>query len=353
MKLKISTIYACIITLVLSLAIVNDVHAGTISDITFEQQPLFNEADILPGHSVTRWIKVASKYDNNLAVNVVATNISDPDRLGDMLKITIRKGANIIYQNTLSVFFDASVINLDTLQAYDDAQYDFTVDFLKTTGNDYQDKSLMFDISLTATDEIAAGSDTSDPGSYAFYSSSGNYAGGAPLSGSDSGPTIVLGEAAQPILAVSKTVDRASANPGDTGISYRVAITNNGNLAAYGVTLDDVLPPGLRFADNSGQHKTILAGDIEPGAFKTYNYLVNVAPDIKAGDYINTVTVSASNHNDITAAASLSIDQVQVLGLSMIETGFSNSEFALLLLILAAVIITIIYLKRKLKNNNH
>ncbi|MBW4666754.1 MAG: DUF11 domain-containing protein [Cyanomargarita calcarea GSE-NOS-MK-12-04C] len=57
-------------------------------------------------------------------------------------------------------------------------------------------------------------------------------------------------------LQITKTADRAAAEPGDTVI-YRVSIRNVGNAIANNLTLTDTLPLGLQFAGRSLQASVI------------------------------------------------------------------------------------------------
>jgi hypothetical protein len=176
MKLNISTtiLIPLLITLAIALVPFSNVQAGNISDIVFENSPLFNEANIVPGDAVTRSVKVNNKTNNNIVVNTAAINMYDPDKLGDMLNITIKNGTNIVYQNTLSVFFNTPSVSLGFLSGNANAQYDYSVNFKTEAGNNYQEKTLTFDITVTTED--LEGSTIRVGGSSSFLSSS--YGGG-------------------------------------------------------------------------------------------------------------------------------------------------------------------------------
>ena len=156
----------------------------------------------------------------------------------------------------------------------------------------------------------------------------------------------VLGEEGAPSLSVNKIIAREFANPGDTGILYTITITNNGNLTAFDVDLTDTLPTGLSFADILGNTRNWELGDIAPGETKETNYKVNVADTAEAMIYTNTVQVSASNHEPVSAQASLEVKAIVVLA----ETGFAANELKLLLtLALTALGMAILLKRRRIK----
>ncbi len=137
----------------------------------------------------------------------------------------------------------------------------------------------------------------------------------------------VLGEEGAPILTIAKTVNLEFANPGDTGVEYKIVVTNIGNLTAFNANLLDILPTGLTFSDIGGKEKNWELGDINPAEKIEITYSVDVAGDINPISFINTAEVSADNHSAVKDIASLSIREVEVLA----ATGFSINELILLL----------------------
>ncbi|MFC1678358.1 DUF4215 domain-containing protein [Patescibacteria group bacterium] len=142
-----------------------------------------------------------------------------------------------------------------------------------------------------------------------------------------SGP-VVLGEEGAPNLVVIKSVGQEMANPGDTDIEFTISVANNGNLTAFSVTLSDVMPQGLKFSDGDGTTKDWNLGDIAPGETKTVTYMVDVADFAQPLIYANIATAVASNHDAVKAQADLEVGAVEVLA----ATGFSGTEFSLLLI---------------------
>ncbi len=112
----------------------------------FEQSPLFSEANFLPGGSVTRWIKVTNNSEETQRIAIEAINVSDPDRLGDVLNLEIKEGETTLYNDALSEFFFEGEEYLSDLAHSATTQYDFTVSFYTGAGDAFQEKNLGFDI---------------------------------------------------------------------------------------------------------------------------------------------------------------------------------------------------------------
>lgn len=102
-----------------------------------------------------------------------------------------------------------------------------------------------------------------------------------------------------PVLAISKTVNTKLANPSDT-LTYTVIVSNTGDGDAYEVSLLDVLPAGITFADANGKN----AGDTEKtwtwdmlavGDDVTVTYDAIVDSMAGVDSYKNVATATASN----------------------------------------------------------
>lgn len=113
----------------------------------FESDPLFGEANFLPGDDVTRFAKVTNNTSDTKKIAVEAINVSDPDGLGDVLNLKITEGPTELYNDTLSQFFaDGETFLSELAGGGTQTQYDFTVSFDELSGDSYQEKSLGFDI---------------------------------------------------------------------------------------------------------------------------------------------------------------------------------------------------------------
>jgi len=110
------------------------------------QGPIFNETNFLPGQSVSRLVRVTNNSGQSQRIATEAINVSDPDRLGDVLNLEIKENGITHYSNPLSKFFTAGEVYLSDLANGTTTQYDFIVTFYSGAGNPFQGKSLKFDI---------------------------------------------------------------------------------------------------------------------------------------------------------------------------------------------------------------
>ena len=115
-----------------------------------------------------------------------------------------------------------------------------------------------------------------------------------------------------PNLTIQKTVRNAtnfqihfvesvSAMPGDA-VEFRMVVTNNGNAVAKNVNVTDALP-----AHFSGTPTTFDLGNMSPGAANTVTFMAQAGPASEfptgTSEWINTATVSASNHGNVSDTA--------------------------------------------------
>jgi uncharacterized repeat protein (TIGR01451 family) len=96
-----------------------------------------------------------------------------------------------------------------------------------------------------------------------------------------------------PALQITKTADRAAAQPGDT-VVYRVSIRNIGNATANNLTLTDTLPLGLQFEKRSLKASLISGSSTTPVAVSTIQsenrtVAINYAGSIPAQGTLNVV----------------------------------------------------------------
>jgi hypothetical protein len=110
------------------------------------QGPIFSETNFLPGQNVSRLVRVTNNSGQSQRIATEAINVSDPDRLGDVLNLEIEENGITHYSNSLSKFFTAGEVYLSDLANGAQTQYDFIVTFYSGAGNPFQGKSLKFDI---------------------------------------------------------------------------------------------------------------------------------------------------------------------------------------------------------------
>lgn len=115
-------------------------------EVEFEKTPLFSEANFLPGDSVTRWVKVTNNSEKVKKIGTEAINVSDPDEFGRVLILKIEENSQILYEASLSEFFSAGEVFLSEVDPGESTTYYFTVSFEKDASDEFQEKSLGFDL---------------------------------------------------------------------------------------------------------------------------------------------------------------------------------------------------------------
>lgn len=124
--------------------------AADLITAVFESTPLFDDAQIVPGDTKARWVKVNNISLETQAIAAAVDYYEDPDDLGRQMRMQISSGAEIYYDNLLSDFFRAGEVYLSDINSGIEKQYYFTISFDSGTGNAYQGKSLEFDVSIGA-----------------------------------------------------------------------------------------------------------------------------------------------------------------------------------------------------------
>jgi len=341
-SIKIKILYLFIFTICLAVP----VSAMAKLNVVFENTPLFSEANILPGDSVSRYIKVSNPDDINYRVGTKAVDIADPDGLGDVLQLVISGHVSGIeyFNDSLSEFLNGDIVLLEDMSSGDSVQYDYYVYFEEQSGNDYQLKSLYFDIELGS--EEGAVIDSFSASSYRGSSGQSYYE----YNQIPQEDIVVKGESGEPNMSIGKIVEKLFANPGDENVPYKVIITNNSDFPAIGVVVTDELPEGLTFALNGEGSYTWAIGDLGPGEFKVLEYDVIIDDEISEGIYENTVMVKALNHEELVASTGLEIKKVKTLGIGeeFLEfSGFSIKEFIILIIFASSLFIISWRLRRK------
>lgn len=136
-----------VIFLGLTIFAVPKVSASTNLVVQFQNTPLFSEANFAPGESVTRWVKVINNTTDTQKIATETINENDSDHLASKMDILIKQGEATLYNDTLANFFVAGEKYLSDLVGNGiQTQYDFTITFDADAGDDYQNKTLGFDI---------------------------------------------------------------------------------------------------------------------------------------------------------------------------------------------------------------
>jgi hypothetical protein len=116
-------------------------------EVLFQSEPMFNVGNFLPGDSETSWLKVKNNTADIKAIAIKADNVINADGLGTQINLVIKEGATEIYNKTFTQFFAESYIILSNLAGGGaNTQYDFIATLPGGVGNDYQNKTMGFDL---------------------------------------------------------------------------------------------------------------------------------------------------------------------------------------------------------------
>ena len=116
--------------------------AGVI-DVAFQTNPLFGEANFLPGDTVTRTVTVTNTDSVAHDVYTEVVNVTDGG-LGDVIDVVVSDGG-LLFMGSFSDFAAAHQVFLSHLDASASVVYSFAMTFRPDAGNSYGDTSLGFD----------------------------------------------------------------------------------------------------------------------------------------------------------------------------------------------------------------
>jgi hypothetical protein len=118
--------------------------------VDWEQTPLFDQNDFMPGDSVSRYIELTNSNGLIQEIGIEAQNVSSlsADDLAFALDITIKNGSDVLYFDTLDKFYQAGVVSLGDLPDGNTAQYDIVISFLSNKESEWAGKSTGFDINI-------------------------------------------------------------------------------------------------------------------------------------------------------------------------------------------------------------
>lgn len=124
--------------------------AGGILDISFEQTPLFQESNFLPGNSIEHWVEVTNKTTESQPIGIEVINYSScvDNCFSDQLNLVISDGLTDLYSASLTTFFNAGEIKLADLGAGNTERYYLEVTFIPESGNEYKTKETSFDFKI-------------------------------------------------------------------------------------------------------------------------------------------------------------------------------------------------------------
>jgi hypothetical protein len=115
-------------------------------DVQFEQNPLFSEMNIVPGETLSRTVTVTNNGTSTEYVYISAEHVYFGG-LEETMALVIGDGATTYFNDSFLAFFSPDPVALGTLAGNGAARtYTFTASLNESVGNDYQNKSMGFDI---------------------------------------------------------------------------------------------------------------------------------------------------------------------------------------------------------------
>lgn len=140
--------------------------AGGILDISFEQTPLFQESNFLPGNSIEHWVEVTNKSTETQPIGIQVVNYSSctENCFSDQLNLVISDGSNNLYSASLTAFFGAGEIKLSDLGIGNTQKYYLKITFLPESGNEYKSKETSFDFKIGSFGKESIGGEINNGG---------------------------------------------------------------------------------------------------------------------------------------------------------------------------------------------
>lgn len=115
-------------------------------DVNFESTPLFNEINLAPGKSVTKYIDVTNNTSATQQIGIETINENDEDGLASQFTLLIKQGEDILYEKSLKEFFDEGEVHIGDVSAGSTVKYYVTLSFNAEADDDYQGKTGGFDL---------------------------------------------------------------------------------------------------------------------------------------------------------------------------------------------------------------
>jgi uncharacterized repeat protein (TIGR01451 family) len=116
-------------------------------------------------------------------------------------------------------------------------------------------------------------------------------------------PTIPVGV---PNIAITRTVDKTSINPGDV-VKFKIKLENTGNATAYNLTLTDPLPDGFSNAPGS-RFPPLIDDRLEPGKVQELYYALKA---VDSGTFtFDPSTITYGSKTNTTTSITVTVAQV-------------------------------------------
>ena len=139
--------------------------------VSFNSQSLFSEENFLPGQDATRHIRVTNETAEEQKIGIKFADASgiqcNENCLSDKLDVSIyeSENGNLLRNGTLTNFYENGETYLSDIGAGKNVEYDLSVKFMSTAGNDYQELAVEFDIEIGFFGEESIGAEIPSGGS--------------------------------------------------------------------------------------------------------------------------------------------------------------------------------------------
>lgn len=290
--------------------------------VSFQNNPLFSEANFLPGNEVVRTVGVTNNSGIPQNVIVEAINAVDEGGLGDKLQLVIRAGDIVLYNNTLGAFLRAGEVPLSTILSLGDVTYSFGVTFASDANNDTQNATLGFDLcvgfsggdkrcgnTVVGGEEDTGGGTGGDPEGGIIPGTGGGGGGGGGSGGNGpivSNSLIIFNEKSSEITGGPSVLPTGTALiTWNTNMLATSQVVYGPNTTTYNFDVNNLPAFGYPFvtAEDSNKvilHSVLLTGLI-PGQTYTYRVVSRASPPTVSFEHQFTVPLSDDGGNNIFA----------------------------------------------------
>lgn len=280
-------------------------------DVHFQNEPLplFNVSNFMPGDIKEATITVGNNDDVEHGAYIEAVNVSNDDNLASQMKLEMFDGSTSIYDNNFGTFLNAGPVSLSLIDAGGSKTFNLKITFIESTNNDYQGKTLGFDIcvgfsggNLYCTNEVATSTEEGT-------TSSGGGSGGSGGSSGGSHRLVISNENASNILADGDVLGSGIATitwetniPATSqavygpvsGVPYSFDINNQPNFGYPSGTNEDL----TKVINHS-----MLLTNLDPGQTYKYRVISRASPATISYEHEFTVPIPSGVSNTITSAS--------------------------------------------------
>lgn len=245
--------------------------------VVFYPNPLFSDSNFMPGDFKEASATITNNTDANQDAYIEAVSVIDDDNLASQMNIEIFENSSSIFHGNFASFLTAGPVSLSSISEGGSKKYDLKISFIEGSDNDYQGKTLSFDICVgfsggnqTCTKETAVSEESGTDGS----------GGGG---GAGSRHLIIYAERAT-------DVGSSGAIP-ESGTATIIWITNKPatsqviyGLSGASYTLDENNPPNYGYPFSTEEdmakvinHVVVLSG-LNPGETYVYRVVSKASP---------------------------------------------------------------------------